>query len=144
MAGGTDTDIYFSEDNGTNWSQIFVGNGQNQLYEIGFFEDGSGLICGSGGIMIKFDNVFLGTNGPQALDHQISGFYNKFSETFEIESPHGNLGKIQLYNLNGQLLANLENQQQKARLSAATLSNGIYLVRITSGGKTHSLKLIKH
>lgn len=144
LAGGTDTDIYFSEDNGTNWSQIFVGNGQNQLYEIGLFEDGSGLICGSGGIMIKFDNVFLGTNGPHALDHQISGCYNKFSETFEIESVTGNLGKIQLYNLNGQLLANLENQQQKARLSAATLLNGVYLVRITSGGKTHSLKLIKH
>jgi photosystem II stability/assembly factor-like uncharacterized protein len=61
LAGGTDEDIYFSEDNGANWNLLFDGPGASVLYEIGFFENGSGLICGSQGKMIKFEDVFLGT-----------------------------------------------------------------------------------
>lgn len=143
MAGGTDTDIYFSEDNGANWDQILVGNGQNQLYEIAFFEDGSGLICGSGGVMIKFDDVFLGTNDHQFIDESLIGFYNEHTQNFEIRASKGKLDTVQLFNLNGQLLGTYENQNELCQINAAHLSNGLYIAHVSSEGRTSSLKVLK-
>ncbi len=143
MAGGTDTDIYFSDDNGATWNLIFPGNGQNQLYDIEFFADGSGLISGSGGVIIKFDHVFLGTESHQTAEGSVIGFYNTAAQSFDFKSSNANLETLYLYSLGGQLLKTLKNQGKESRINASTLPRGVYLVKIISEGKAQSIKLLK-
>lgn len=143
MAGGTDTDIYFSADNGANWNQIFIGNGQNQLYEIGFFEDGSGLICGSGGVMIKFQDVFLGTQDNQWTANTIIGFYNPGSGTFNLQATNNPITNVQIYNGAGKLTGAFKNASSTFSIDVSGLPNGLFLVQATSNNQTQSLKFIK-
>lgn len=58
FATGTDEDVYLSYDNGVNWENIYNGTGQSHLYEVAFFDNGYGLICGSQGKMLKFSPIF--------------------------------------------------------------------------------------
>ncbi|QAA82743.1 T9SS type A sorting domain-containing protein [Aequorivita sp. H23M31] len=143
MAGGTDTDIYFSEDNGETWNQIFVGNGQNQLYEIGFFEDGSGLIVGSGGIVIKFDDVFLGTNNNEILQNELVSFYDSNLNTFTIESTNDNIENVKIYSITGQHVGNFDNDSSIFSTEVSEYSDGVYLVKVSSKNQTGSLKFVK-
>lgn len=143
LAGGTDTDIYFSEDNGANWSQIFVGNGQNQLYQVGFFADGSGLICGSGGVMIKFEDVFLGAENHTFPANELVGFYDPTSKILSIETKGSKIDGVQLYNVAGQLVRSFTNDSNTFSTDASALSNGIYLVKVKGNNQTGSLKFLK-
>lgn len=143
MAGGTDTDIYFSEDNGASWSQIFVGNGQNQLYEIEFFEDGSGLISGSGGIIIKFEDVFLGTDESQFLENELVSFYNSSSQTFNLQSKNEKIENVAIYNITGQLVGTFKNNSNTFSADVSAYSKGVYLVTVSSNNQTSSLKFLK-
>lgn len=143
MAGGTDTDIYFSEDNGDTWSLIFPGNGQNQLYEIGFFEDGSGLIVGSGGIVIKFDDVFLGTQDHQISENGLISFYDSNSKTFNIQSKNEKIESVNIYSITGQLVGKFENDSNNFSTEVSGYSSGIYLVKVGSNNQTSSLKFVK-
>jgi hypothetical protein len=143
LAGGTDTDIYFSEDNGSTWNQIFVGNGQNQLYQVGFFADGSGLICGSGGVMIKFENVFLNTPSNQVTTDGFVGFYNATSKTIQIESKLKPIEKVSIFNITGQLIGSFENQSNSFSTDVSNYPSGIYIVTATANGKIQSFKILK-
>ncbi|MDN3724880.1 YCF48-related protein [Aequorivita sp. SDUM287046] len=143
MAGGTDTDIYFSEDNGANWSQIFVGNGQNQLYEIGFFDDGSGLICGSGGVIMRFEDVFLGTEENQLPQNEIVSFYNSKTQTFHVQSENDNIQSVAVFNIMGQLVKTFKNNSNSFSVNTSSFSNGVYLVKVATKNQTQSLKFLK-
>lgn len=143
LAGGTDTDIYFSEDNGATWSVIFPGNGQNQLYEIEFFENGSGLISGSGGIIIKFEDVFLGTETNQIPENELISFYNSNTQTFNIQSKNQKIEKVAIYNINGQLVETFTNDSNGFIAEVSGYSNGVYLVTVSSNDQTSSLKFLK-
>jgi photosystem II stability/assembly factor-like uncharacterized protein len=143
LAGGTDTDIYFSEDNGSTWNQIFVGNGQNQLYQVGFFADGSGLICGSGGVMIKFENVFLNTPSNQVTTDGFVGFYNATSKTIQIESKLEPIEKVSIFNITGQLIGSFENQSNSFSTDVSNYPSGIYIVTATANGKIQSFKILR-
>ncbi len=144
LAGGTDTDIYFSEDNGANWNQIFTGNGQNQLYEIEFFENGSGLICGSGGVIIKFEDVFLGTQENQIPENELVSFYNSNSQTFNIQSKNEKIEKVAIYTITGQLVGSFTNDSNTFSADVSAYSTGVYLVTVTNNKQTSSLKFLKH
>ncbi|RMA58744.1 YCF48-related protein [Ulvibacter antarcticus] len=143
LAGGTDEDIYFSEDNGASWDMLFDGPGFNQLYEIGFFADGSGLICGSGGKMIKFSDVFLGTSENSMLDNQLISFYDSNSETFTVQSNTENIENINIYAMTGQLVETFKNDSNTFNMNASEYSKGIYLVTVTTKNRTSSLKFLK-
>ncbi|AFL80116.1 putative photosystem II stability/assembly factor-like protein [Aequorivita sublithincola DSM 14238] len=143
LAGGTDTDIYISDDNGDNWSQIFMGNDQNQLYEIEFFEDGSGLIVGSGGIVIKFEDVFLGTEDNQFSENDLVSFYNSTSKTFSIQSKTEKIEKVAIYNITGQHVGSFTSNSNTFDANVSAYANGVYLVTVTSNNQTSSLKFLK-
>ncbi|WP_310992693.1 YCF48-related protein [Aequorivita marina] len=143
LAGGTDTDIYFSEDNGENWNQVFVGNGQNQLYEIEFFEDGSGLIVGSGGIVIKFEDVFLGTEDHQISKNSLISYFNSEANTFTIESKNDTIDKVMIYTSTGQLVGTFSNNATTFSADVSSYANGLYLVQVSQNNQTKSLKFLK-
>lgn len=143
MAGGTDEDIYFSEDNGTTWNMIFDGPGQSQLYEIEFFEDGSGLICGSGGVIIKFEDVFLGTQDNQISENELISFYNSNSKIFSVQSKNEKIEKVAIYSITGQLIGSFTNDSNTFSADVSAYSTGVYLVTVTNNKQTSSLKFLK-
>lgn len=142
MAGGTDEDIYFSEDNGDTWNQIFVGNGQNQLYDIEFFQDGSGLISGSGGVIIKFEDVFLGTD-YQISETELISYYNSNSKTFNLQSKNEKIESVNIYSITGQLLGSFKNDSMSFSTDVSAFANGVYIVNASSNNQTSSLKFLK-
>src|SRR5690606_32355662 len=143
LAGGTDEDLYFSEDNGATWNVLFNGPGTSTLYEIGLFEDGSGLICGSQGKMIKFEDVFLGTEDNQFNINELVSFYNPNAKTFNIQSNSEKIENVNIYSVTGQLLASFKNETNTFSADVSAYSNGIYLVTATSNNQTCSMKFLK-
>lgn len=144
MAGGTDTDIYFSADNGTTWDQILVGHGQNQLYQIAFFENGSGLISGSGGVMIKFNDIFLGKADAHFYGDTLTGSYDPKSQIFNVYATSEAIEEMHIYNLAGQLVASFPGNSTSIAADVSTYPQGIYVVSITIANKKSSLKFIKY
>lgn len=130
-------------DDGATWSEILPGNGLNQLYEIEFFEDGSGLICGSGGIMIKFEDVFLGTEENQVSENELISFYNSSSQTFNLQSKNEKVEKIDIYNITGQLVGSYKNDSTSFSADVSAYSKGVYLVSVSSNKQTSKMKFLK-
>lgn len=143
MAGGTDEDIYFSEDNGATWNEIFNGAGDDQLYDIEFFNDGSGLIVGSGGIVIKFEDVFLGTEENQILDNNLISYYNSNAKTFNIQSEVEKIQNVTIYNITGQLVGTFTNDSSSFNTDVSAFANGVYMVKVRTDNETSSLKFLK-
>lgn len=143
LAAGTDEEVYFSDDNGVNWNKIYDGPSSSTYYEIGFFEDGSGLICGSQGKMLKFQDVFLGTNDNQLPENDLVSFYNSASKTFNIQSKTEKIEKVAIYNITGQLVGSFTNDSHTFDTNVSAYSNGVYLVTVTSNNQTSSLKFLK-
>ncbi len=84
FAGGTDEDLYISYDNGLNWENIYNGTGDSHLYEIAFFDNGYGLICGSQGTLIKFSPIFASDVTVSAIDGEDNEI--EVGETIQLEA----------------------------------------------------------
>jgi len=141
LAAGTDGDIYSSNDNGDNWNMLHSGLTFNQLYEIEFFDNGSGLICGSGGTMIKFTDVLTDTPKNQLNENKLRTFNN--ANTLTIHSENQTLETIEIYTISGRLLASFQNNSNTFSTDISGYAKGIYLVKINSNKQMSSFKMIK-
>ncbi|RFN57897.1 YCF48-related protein [Marixanthomonas ophiurae] len=142
LASGTDEDVYISQDNGSNWNLAFDGDGTSTMYEIQLFEDGSGLICGSQGKMIKFEDVILSNNIPENLSG-ITHFYSSASKELTIASKNETIEDVAIYSLTGQLVRNVSNTSNTAVINTSSLSNGTYIATISVAGKTKTIKFVR-
>ena len=141
LAAGTDLDVYISNDNGDNWSLLYGGLGDEQLYEIEFFDDGSGLICGSGGTMIKFTGVLTNTPEKQLNDNTPRTFNNSY--TLRIEAENETLETIEIYTISGRLIASFQNNSNTFNADISGYAKGIYLVKVSSNNQMSSFKMMK-
>ncbi len=140
LAAGTDEDIYSSNDNGDTWNLLYDGAGFNQLNEIALFDNGSGLICGGGGTIIKFNDV-LGVDENSIKEKSISHFYNSDTQTFTLQSNNSILNTITFHTISGQKIASYNNNSKTFSIDVSEFSSGIYLVSIT--GNNHKYQPIK-
>ena len=143
MAAGTDDEIYFSEDNGETFNLLFAGAGQNQLYAIEFFEDGSGLVSGSGGTIIKFEDVFLGSDSNVSMENEFVSFYNSDTQRYQIESKNEKIESVNIYTITGQLIGKFSNDSNNFSADVSGYSKGVYLVKVESNYHSSSLKFLK-
>lgn len=143
LAAGTDEDIYSSNDNGDTWSLLYDGAGFNQLNEIALFADGSGLICGGGGTIIKFNDV-LGVDENSIKEKSVSHFYNSDTQIFTLQSNNSILNTITFHTISGQKIASFNNNSETFSIDVSEFSSGIYLVSITSNNyKYQPVKFLK-
>ncbi len=141
LAAGTDLDIYISNDNGDTWSLLYGGLGDEQLYEIEFFDDGSGLICGSGGTMIKFNGVLTDTPQYQLNDNKLRTFNNSYTLRIEVENE--TLETIEIYTVSGRLIASFQNNSNTFNADISGYAKGIYLVKVNSNKGMSCFKMMK-
>lgn len=98
LASGTDEAVYISNDNGESFEMVPDLNGPDSMYEIVLFNDHTGLICGSGGTMIKFSNVLLATEN--VVKNSISIYPNPTSNTIQISTIH-KIDQIEIVDFSG-------------------------------------------
>lgn len=140
MAAGTDEDVYLSADNGENFEFVFNGPGQNTFYDIGLFEDNSGLICGSGGTILGFDEVFLNTT--EAVKDRVSIYPNPASDKIYINSPHI-IEKAILKDMNGRTVAQTSMEDSSGEIDIQSLPKGVYILQLKTQKSTESFKILK-
>lgn len=143
LAAGTDEDVYISQDNGDTFSELFNGPGTSAMYEIQLFENGTGLICGSQGKMIKFEDVVLSNNTPENVT-EITHFYSSTSKELTIASKSETIQNVTLYSLTGQEVKNISNTTNTAIVNISSLANGTYIATVTVNGTAKTIKFIKH
>lgn len=67
----------------------------------------------------------------------------KTSDAFVVLSKTGSITKVELYDMNGRLLQVNDKAATEQRLSHETLSNGMYLLKISRGQNVEVKKVLK-
>lgn len=144
FAAGTDKDLYMSEDDGENWTQIHDGDGSATFYEIQLFANNTGLVCGSQGTMLKFEGVLLGTEDHNEITNNITTFYNTTNKQFTIASTNDTIEQVAIHSLSGQLVHTMKNETNTAIVGTSGLSDGVYIASITTENGSKTVKFLKH
>jgi hypothetical protein len=69
---------------------------------------------------------------------------NPVQNILNIENSQSNIQEVQLYDLTGRLLTRIRPDRNFANVDFSNLSNGIYLLKVTSDEKTITKKIIKN
>lgn len=140
LAAGTDEDVYLSDDNGENFEMIFNGTGDDQLYDISFFADNSGLVCGSGGKMIKFSGVVLSTN--ENIQNRSVIYPNPAKDVLNVKNKSA-IDQIVISDMTGKTVYSQKNLNSEVQIDLSGLSKGVYIIKINSGGSINTHKFSK-
>ena len=141
--------VYYSDDNGVNWSNIADGLPSVQIEEVGYVQDL--------GLFANVDDFGLYTldfsvNGIDELvfnEGRLKGYPNPFMEsaTLELELDENSKVSYTILNMHGQIvdhsyLLNLAKGTHNIRLGKGLLP-GIYLVAVDINNSTRTIRLIK-
>lgn len=130
IAAGSEQEIYASQNGGQTYDMIFSGGSENVFYQIGFFENGSGLICGSGGKMLKFDDLLLGTQTHDYKSENLVNFYNSKTSIFTVKSEKNIIEGLEIYSISGQKIIDINSNSREHNVDVPSLSKGIYLALV--------------
>jgi Secretion system C-terminal sorting domain/FG-GAP-like repeat len=84
----------------------------------------------------------LGINNPEISNQAVTFFPNPAKDIVTFKSSE-NIDKITIYNLLGQEFFSKEINSNETTVDVSNFSNGTYIAKMTSNGKTESLKLVK-
>ena len=74
-----------------------------------------------------------------SIKKKITAYFHK--GMLNIENKNGNIDRIELYNLSGQLLLKQFKASEKVQIQADTFQAGLYLLKVWSGDEMSNLKL---
>lgn len=121
---------------GTSFDPVAAGIGTNTL--IYSYTDANSCTNSD-----SVDLLVLGCAGlDDDLSDQISIYPNPFTSTINIDGLQQN-DQIQLYNLQGQILRNWNINLSNSLFNVSDLSSGVYLIKIISGDKSITKRIIK-
>lgn len=69
---------------------------------------------------------------------------NPVKDIINVENNQKNIEEIELFDLTGRLLVNVRPDSSAAQLNLSELSNGLYLLKVTSAGKSVTKKVVKN
>jgi len=99
--------------------------------------------------LLAFTQSTLSTDDPAFLSSDLRAFYLKQSGNIVVENSNKlDINKIQVFNLNGQSLINVQEnpdfQSNEIEIPFSHYSTGIYLVKIISEQATNTFKIVKN
>lgn len=154
IACGSNGTIIKSTDNGDTWF-LQSSPTSEDLFSASAFSNSIHFAVGNNGIVLKtIDGGGNPVNIEDVMDMPLQfevhqNYPNPFNPTTKIKYAIPNFGFItlQVYNLLGEVVATLVNEQQPAgnyevSFDAANLSSGIYLYKIQAGNYTDVKKMI--
>lgn len=87
--------------------------------------------------------INVGTLGVNSNTHSDISFYpNPVENTLNIDSPH-KIDAVAIFTVTGQKVSDLTLNATNTQVNIASLSSGIYIVKVSSNGQVQNLKLIK-
>lgn len=91
----------------------------------------------------RFEIVYKGNSVLDNDETKVSDFQiYKDGESFVIKS-NKNLGKIELYNMSGQLLKTYIAKEQTFKIATADLALGVFILKVENSGDVRTKKIIK-
>jgi len=141
FASGTDQDVYFSEDNGSSWTIIHDGENVATFYDMEFFENGDGLICGSQGRMLKFTSFVIGYDDYEATP-ELAMVYNPETGILAISSSEM-IHAMLMYSLDGKEALNMTSNAAM-EFDASKFSDGLYLLKVKFESTERTVKFLKY
>lgn len=97
--------------------------------------------------IINFDDVSLGgtlLSVDEFVSNTFSHSYNKDTDKLTLESSNSALSNVALFNILGQRVINQSLSQSNEVIDMSSLTDGIYLVKVSIQGQTQSIKIIKN
>lgn len=137
---------------GIDGGGLIAIDGMNHVYLAGGFENTVDFDPASGtfdltseGMIDAFvlklnDNLGIAEN---SFDHKIQLYPNPFSNVLNITSKTSEIDQIQVYDLLGRKVLEQKPEEMKVALDMEKVVPGMYVVKITSEGKTISHKIVK-
>lgn len=142
IAGGTDQDVYYSSDNGENWTLVHDGPNDAVFYDIEFFADGSALICGSQGTILKVTDLVLDSSEVSLTS--LTHYFDSNDQQLHIKTASPILA-LSLYSIDGKRLIQKTGAGSKEGvLNMATYSTAIYIIEVQTDRAIKRFKFIKY
>ena len=148
-----DAGIFITTDGGTSWEEQ-ISSAIYPLRSVYFINENTGWVIGELGLILKTTNGGV-TFINEDLDQIPNGFSlnqnypNPFNPNTKISFsiPATNLVCIKVYDLNGELVETLLNEEKSAGTysiywNAAAKSSGVYFYKIQAGNFTETKKMI--
>jgi hypothetical protein len=127
--------------NTSNMSEMIAFNTYTNTYVSGFVPDNVSEITCDNNLFVQQNYITTGVKAEQTLDYKL--YPNPVSEKLTIDYPSSGKVTVQLMSANGNLvLARDFAAGSKIELNLAPLAAGVYMVKLTSAGKTATEKIV--
>lgn len=123
----------------SNMAKMIVFNTYDNTYVTGFVPNVSEIVCDNTSFVLTY-YITTGVNEEQEFSFNL--YPNPVSEKLTIDHPSSGEVKIKLVSAFGKIVLAQEFTTGKIELNLASLAPGIYLVNLTSEGKTASEKIM--
>ena len=131
-----------------NWSMDWTapdsGSGQVRFYSATNAANGNG--GNSGDViyltMLSVEEDITISVAEHGLQHQISMYPNPASNVLNVQLPEGS--DLLLFDIQGREVERRSNVKIQETLDISQLQNGLYFVRVTHNGETHTSRLLKN
>ena len=142
LAAGTDQDVFYSIDNGVTWNLFHDGENVATFYDMEFFANGRGLICGSQGRMVQYSDLFAGVDDFED-NTDLDIVYHPETSLLAISSWEV-INEISMYSLDGKEALKALSQTASVELDVSKLSDGLYILNVKLENTTRSVKFMKY
>ena len=146
---GSGNGVFFSEDNGENWSDISDGLPGDYIEEVSWVQD-MGLFANVYGYgLYTLDFSVVGVNDNHVPVNELICYPNPFTETTTVQISLEKSTRITytLFNLNGQIVGGLNSVYLSKGTHAVRLGKdllpGFYFVSVNDGNSLRTLRIIK-
>lgn len=96
--------------------------------------------------IVYFDNIMFSQtvlSTPSINQFDLSVFPNPSNDVWNISTPDATIDYVQVYDMTGKLIINIDVNDTRAAVDSTNLTSGIYIAKVFSGETTQSVKLIK-
>lgn len=132
--------VFYSTNNGESWKEFNDRLLPNYINTIAF--GNNYLFAGSKGQGIWRYNLSALTNLDTKQIANLSVYFNYYDNQLIIENHDLASFNIQLYNSNGQIMYQARNANNLSKINLNKFSGGMYVVKVTSGKKAITKKII--
>ena len=145
---GSNPEESFSLTLNAGWNQFdldlsTLSNWDGGLNQMKYDNDGNG---GSNLPLIYVSNLYFYNSGTASVgkiqDFELSLYPNPVKNIVNITTGES-IDMVKIYDLTGRIVKQLNPNSNKFKIDVSSLNKGVYLVKLNSGEKTGSTKLIK-
>ncbi len=144
FAVGSDGIIFKSADAGVQWSKQVSGT-KNDLFSVHFPTAGTGYIVGDSGTILKTVNGGVGLDEAASAENKLKLSPNPSGGMVTVQLPSIPINAVlKIMDIQGKEIMVENVFTQKHEIDISRLKNGLYIIKVETGGKIMVARLIKN